>query len=214
LNLKGEKMNTEFDAKFWDDRYSAMTHPWDGDPNVRLSNEAAKLAPGTALDVGCGEGSDAIWLAERGWHVTATDISQAALDRGRDAETTKALARPIEWLQADVLTWVPPAASYDLVSVHFIHFSGADRERVYAGFARAVKPRGTLMVVAHHPSDLQLDIGRWPNPEYYFTAEEIAALLEQGQWEILVCAALPRSVDSHGKSYTVHDTVLVARRLE
>jgi SAM-dependent methyltransferase len=173
-----------------------------------MERVASRLAPGTALDVGCGEGSDAVWLASQGWHVTATDLSQVALDRGKAHEPTGR----VTWLQADILAWTPPVGAFDLVASHFLHFDATDRQAVFRKLADAVKPGGTLLVVAHHPTDLETTAGRWRVPDLFFTASEIAAMLD-ASWELDVDDASPRTVrDPDGNLITVHDTVLVARR--
>ena len=168
-------MDRELDAGFWDERYRSADALWSGEPNAQLIAEVSELAPGLALDVGCGEGADSIWLAQRGWRVTAIDISGVALDRGRAQATAVGdeIARRIEWLRADILTWEPPAGAYDLVSAQFIHFANPQRNAFFRRLAAAVKPRGTLLIVAHHPSDLQTTARRWRMPDYFYTAEDI-----------------------------------------
>jgi SAM-dependent methyltransferase len=203
-------MNPVFDAAFWDAMYRKHHAPWDGEPNPFLPEDLADLAPGTALDVACGEGSDAIWLAKRGWRVTAVDISDVALERGRAAD----LDQQVTWIQADLLDWQPPANAYDLISVHFLHFPPAERPAFFGRLAQAVRPGGTLLVVAHHPSDLETTIGRPPIPDLFFTADDVAASLAPGGWEILVGGTRPRSAtDREGRTVTIHDMVLKARRL-
>jgi SAM-dependent methyltransferase len=194
---------------FWDERYAAHDRPFDPDPNPHLERVASDLPPGTALDVGCGEGSDVVWLAARGWHVTAVDISPVALARGRAHDQSGR----VTWQQADVLAWTPPAASFDLVTSHFLHFGQADRDVLFRAWAAAVKPGGTLLIVAHHPSDLETSANRWPVKEVFFTAEDVAAALAPEAWEIVEQLAGPRQIrDPHGQTITIHDTVLVARR--
>ncbi len=204
-------MNQDFDAAFWDRMYQQRKAAWDSEPNLFLAQDIAGLEPGTALDVGCGEGSDAIWLAKRDWRVTATDISNVALDRGRAADGD----RQVSWLQADILAWQPPADAYDLVSLQFLHIPPAERAALFGRLARAVRPGGTLLVVAHHPSDLETTIGRPPIPDLYFTADDVAASLAPGRWEILLGGTRPRSVtDREGRTISIHDMVLKARRIE
>jgi SAM-dependent methyltransferase len=205
----------KFDADFWDERYRSRDALWSGDPNPQLVNEVSGLAPGTALDVGCGEGADAIWLAERGWRVTAVDISSVALERARAVKLSADVARRIEWLHRDLVAEAPPPASYDLVSAQFMHLPPAPRESLFRGLAASVKPGGSLLVVGHHPSDLQTTARRPPLPELFYTAADVAALLEPESWEIIVEAARERSTaDPAGQTIAIHDTVLMARRRE
>ena len=198
------------DAAFWDERYRCRDAAWDSEPNPFLADDIAGLIPGTALDLGCGEGSDAVWLAKRGWRVTAVDISNVALDRGRAADE----AHQVSWLQADVLTWQPPADAYDLISMHFFHVAPVERTALFGRLAAAVRPGGTLLVVAHHVSDLETTIGRPPLPELFYTADDVAASLVTGRWEILFGGTRPRrATDPEMRAITIHDTVLKARRL-
>lgn len=115
--------------EFWDERYRSHSAVWSGNPNAYLVSEVADLAPGTALDVGADEGADAVWLARRGWTVTAVDISPVALDRAaaRAAEAGVDVAARIQLIPADVTTWVPPLAAYDLVSAQFLHLPTPQR---------------------------------------------------------------------------------------
>lgn len=199
------------DAAFWDQKYRQHHGAWDSEPNPFLAQDIAGLEPGTALDVGCGEGSDAIWLAGHGWQVTAVDISNVALARARAAD----VARQVSWLQADVLDWQPPAAAFDLVTTHFLHIPPAGRPALFGRLALAVRPKGMLLVVAHHVSDLETSIGRPPIPDLYFTADEVAALLTPGRWEVLFGGTRPRSAtDREGRAVTIHDMVLKAQRIE
>jgi SAM-dependent methyltransferase len=208
-------VNGELDASFWDERYRSSDALWSGEPNEQLIAEVSGLTPGVALDAGAGEGADAIWLAERGWRVTAADISAVALERGRAQANVvgQDVARRIEWIRADFLAWQPPLDAYDLVSLHFIHFPSPQREDVFRRLAAAVKRSGTLLIVAHHPSDLQTTAKRWRVPEYFYTAEDVAAILEPERWEVLVTEARPRAVaDPEGRTITVHDSILRALR--
>jgi SAM-dependent methyltransferase len=204
-----------FDEQSWEERYRSNPAVWSGHPNAQLVAEASGLAAGAALDVGSGEGADALWLAARGWQVTAVDFSATALKRG--AEHADALgadvAGRISWVHADLTVWTPAGGPFDLVSSQFMHLPSAPRQALFARLAAAVAPGGTLLIVGHHPSDLQTTMPRPHMPDLFFTAEEIADSLDPGQWDILVADARPRRAsDPEGQQVTIHDAVLRARR--
>ncbi|MBA3424562.1 MAG: class I SAM-dependent methyltransferase [Chloroflexi bacterium] len=205
-----------FGQAFWDERYRSRSQLWSGEPNPHLVSQASEVSSGTALDVGSGEGADAIWLAEQGWQVTAVDVSTVALRRGasRAAEVGADMARRIDWLHEDLLTWEGPKPDfYDLVSVQFMHLPKEPREALFRRLAASVAPGGTLLIVGHHPSDLQTTARRPPMPELFFTASEVAASLDPHAWEIVVDAAPERSTtDPQGHTILIHDAVLRARR--
>jgi SAM-dependent methyltransferase len=182
-DVKGES-----DAAFWDARYQESHRIWSGKPNAALVRETAGLAPGRALDLGCGEGADAIWLARQGWEVTATDISQVALDRAAGQATAAGVADRIDWQRHDLGASFP-AGSFDLVSAQFLHSRGDSmpRERILRAAAAAVAPGGVLLIVGHSGTphwehDHHPEV-RLPDPD-----EVLAALaLPADQWETLVC---------------------------
>lgn len=203
--------------EFWDERYGSADRIWSGNPNQRLVEQASDLTPGTALDVGCGEGGDAIWLAARGWQVTAIDVSQVALDRGASeaARIGPEIASRIRWQQADLMNWAPPSEQFDLVSAHFIHLPSKERAVAYRQMAEAVRPGGALLIVGHHPSDMTLDIGRGNMADMMFTAEQLAAALAPDAWQLDFVGAPGRDIpDPKGgqQSITIHDAVLRATR--
>lgn len=198
---------------FWDDRYASHPQVWSGNPNPHLVERAARLAGGRALDVGSGEGADALWLAGQGWQVTAIDVSPVALRKGaeRAAAAGGDVADRIAWTQADVLTWGPEPGAFDLVSAQFMHLPPEPRAALFGRLAAGVAPGGTLLVVGHHPVDLA--------PEGYrhldhlrFTAEEVAGLLDEQAWEIVLADTPVRTVERPGGPVTMHDARLEARR--
>jgi SAM-dependent methyltransferase len=203
------------DEAFWDERYRSKSKIWSGQPNPDLVTEAEGLAPGSALDVGCGEGADAIWLAGRGFEVTAVDISAVALARGaaQADEAGPGIARRITWVHADLTSPVPALARYDLVSMQFVQLPPGVRETVWARLAAAVAPGGTLLIVGHHPADLQTTAMRPPEPELFFTPGDVAAALDPRAFQIVVSEARERGVtDPDGRAITVQDAVLRAQR--
>jgi len=204
-----------FDEQFWEERYRSHSAVWSGRPNPHLVTEASDLTPGRALDVGSGEGADALWLASRGWQVTAVDFSTTALQRGaaQADRLGSQVAGRVHWLHADLTVWAPPEGRFDLVSAQFMHAPTAQRQPMFARLATAVAPGGTLLVAGHHPSDLQTTIPRPPMPDMYFTAEQVADSLDLDQWEVLVAAARPRlASDPEGREVPIHDAVLRARK--
>jgi Trans-aconitate methyltransferase len=205
-------MDERFTARFWDERYRSATRIWSGNPNPRLVEQTADLEPGSALDAGCGEGADTLWLARRGWQVTAMDISVVALERGA-ARAEPAIADRITWHEVDLTTWVPDHQTYDLVNAQFMQFPSALREPLFARLAASVAPAGTLLVVGHHPSDMQTMMPRPAEPDLFFTAEQVTDSLDPNQWEVLVADARPRPVnDPEGQEIIIHDAVLRARK--
>jgi SAM-dependent methyltransferase len=198
---------------FWDDRYASSPQVWSGHPNPHLVDRVARLQPGRAVDVGSGEGADALWLAGQGWRVTAIDVSPVALDKGaeRAAAAGAEIADRIAWTQADVLTWGPEPGGFDLVSAQFMHLPPEPRTALFSRLAAGVAPGGTLLIVGHHPVDLA--------PEGYrhlhhmrFTADEVAGLLDPEEWEIVLADAPARTVDRPDGPVTMHDARLEARR--
>lgn len=205
-------MDERFTARFWDERYGSAARIWSGNPNSQLVEEVGGLEPGTALDAGCGEGADTHWLARRGWRVTAMDVSAVALQRGA-AHAEEAIADRITWQQVDLLGWEPDDRRYDLVNAHYMHFPRALREPLFARLAGSVAPGGTLLLVGHHPSDMHTTMHRPPEPDLFFTAEEVAGSLDPDRWEVLAADARPRRVeDPEGREITIRDAVLRARR--
>ena len=209
-------MPEQFDQAFWDQRY--RSHPtalWSGQPNDHLVNETIGLVPGSALDVGCGEGADAIWLAERGWSVTAVDLSIVALQRAaaRADQVGAEVAARIEWVHEDLTIWDPGLARFELVSAQYMHLPSIPRRALFERLAAAVAPGGSLLIVAHHPSDLQTTMQRPHLPDWFFTGDDIVASLYTQQWTVITNAAPERTgTDPEGNTLTIHDTVLRARR--
>ncbi|MCW2898536.1 MAG: Methyltransferase type 11 [Streptosporangiaceae bacterium] len=202
-----------FSAAFWDQRYSSTDQVWSGTPNPALVDEVSSLAPGTAVDVGCGEGADAIWLAGQGWQVTGVDFSTRALDQAAE-HTPLHLARRLAWQHADIRDWqLGDEDGYDLVTASFNHFPLPVRRAVFAALAARVAPQGHLVIVGHHPSDLDTAMPRPSQPGLFYTADDLADDLPDGDWKVLTRAARPRAATTpDGASVTIHDTVFTAQR--
>jgi len=157
----------------WDERHAARQPIESFEPDPTLVDEIGSLRPGRALDLGAGDGRNAIWLAIQGWQVTAVDFSQVALDRGRALATASGVR--VEWQLADLLEWAPGASRFDLVTLFFIHLPSDERRDVYARAAAAVAPGGTLLIVGHDRTNLVDGVGGPQDPTVLFTPGEIAA---------------------------------------
>lgn len=201
-------------AGLWDERYRSKPKIWSGQPNPQLTAEVSELAPGTALDLGCGEGADAIWLAGCGWTVTGLDVSTVALDRAAAHAREAGVTEHIEWVQQDLAGWVPER-QYDLVSAQFLHSTLQPWEPVLRLAAAAVRVDGTLLIVGHHPDGLP-PWGTHHEPENYFTADDLVRELgiEAPEWRLDVAETRQRSVTGpDGGAAILADAVLRATRL-
>jgi protein-L-isoaspartate O-methyltransferase len=200
----------------WDHRYGG-DQMWSGNPNGTLVNEVDGLVPGRALDVGAGEGGDAIWLAEKGWTVTASDISQRALDRvGTEAEHR---GLRIECHHADANALGPfETGAFDLVSAQYAAIPRTPDQRGVRNLLDAVAPGGTLLVVSHdlEPMRAPIDIhehSRAFDPDAYVRLDDFAAaLVDAPDWTIQVHEKRPRPPGAASASHHVEDVVLRARR--
>jgi SAM-dependent methyltransferase len=207
-------MSDPFSEAAWDERYRSRDALWSGKPNPYLVSECDGLTPGLALDVGAGEGADAIWLATRGWRVVASDISAVALGRAvaHAAERGEDIASRIEWRHEDIASVEPAATTFDLVTAQYLHLPAAARAVAFGALAAAVAPGGTLLIVGHHPSDLQTSVPRPPLPELFYTGDDIEAVIGGG-WHVVTNAAPGRTAtDPDGNAVTIHDTVFRAVR--
>jgi thioredoxin reductase len=195
-------------AEHWDHRYADVgDRMWSGRPNSALVAEVADLEPGTALDVGCGEGADAIWLAEQGWRVTAVDISSVAVERGRQGAEQAGVQ--VEWVALDILREPLPAAGYDLVSAQYPAFRHDADDTAIRALVDAVAPGGTLLVV-HHAFDGEHRPHGF-DPGDYVQPDDVARCLGEG-WTIEVHERRSRVRPPGSPGPDVPDAVLRARR--
>lgn len=200
-------------AEVWDAMYSSRPKVWSGQPNAQLIAEASGLAPGSALDLGCGEGADAIWLAQHGWSVTGVDVSAVALERAA-AHAADAGCR-IEWIRQDLVDWIPDQ-EYDLVSAQFLHSDVMAWQDALRPAVSAVRPGGTLLIVGHHPNGLPPG-GRHHSPDKFFTAEQAAYELGIGSpgWKVETMDSRERHAKGpDGQQIRVADAVLRATKLD
>lgn len=215
-------MEHTFDNEYWDqiwqgDRASAMGS---SQPNPHLVREVGDLAPGTALEAGCGAGAEAIWLAARGWQVTGADIAAAALDRAAERADDAGVAERVTWVQADLSAW-DPDKRFDLVTTHYAHPAIPQLE-FYDRVASWVAPGGTLLIVGHLHRDAVGGDGHehghdgggdGPPASASATAATIAARLAPAQWAIVTAEESHRTMSGpDGHETTIHDVVVRATR--
>ena len=188
-----------FDRDFWERRWAQALreHPdqvVSRPPNAHLVGEVGDLAPGIALDAGCGHGAEAIWLAASGWRVTAVDFSRTALDVARStAEGVGAdIAARIEWIEGDLGSWEPPHRRFDLVSCLFVHVAGSVREMV-TRLGTAVAPGGTIVLVGHLPVDPATGEPSPAAGQSQVTVAEAIAALDAQEWHIVVAEERARA---------------------
>jgi SAM-dependent methyltransferase len=204
-----------YDRDYWEDRYGQPGRAWSGRPNAALVAEATGLTPGRALDVGSGEGGDALWLAARGWQVTGVDISQNALDKAATLAREQEDVDParVTWQQADLTGWSPTRASFDLVTAHFMHLPLADRERLFPALADGVAPGGTLLIVGHDADALPRGAEKHGDPGMLFTVDEVVGRLSADAWRVEVAEVRPRDMTGpDGDVWHVADVVVRATR--
>jgi SAM-dependent methyltransferase len=193
----------------WDARYNQSDQIWSGDPNGALVTEVADVPPGRALDVGCGEGADAIWLARQGWAVTALDVSEVALGRARKAAAD--LGVTVTWLHSGLEAADVAAGSFDLVSAQYpalLKTDNRDAERALLG---AVAPGGTLLVVHHAEFNSEEAKARGFDPADYLSPADIAAALSD-DWTIQTQEVRDRTIAGGSGAHHSRDEVLRAQR--
>ena len=208
-------MTETFDRDSWERRWSRALREHahavaQRPPNAHLLAEAADLRPGLALDAGAGHGAEALWLAARGWRVTAVDFSTTALDHARStADSVGAdVAERIEWIEADLATWTPPPDHYDLVTCLYVHVAGSVSEMVRR-LAAAVAPGGTLLLVGHRPVDLTTGAPTPAAGQVQVAVDTAVAALDPSRWEILVAEERPRQAARTGVDAVVRATARV-----
>lgn len=197
-------------AAEWDARYAESDRVWSGNPNGALLTEVAGLPPGRALDVGCGEGADAVWLARHGWDVTGLDVSQVAL--GRAALHAEQAGVHVRWIHAGLLDADLSPGTFDLVSAQYpvlLRTPSNEAERILLA---AVAPGGTLLVVHHADMDPEHARERGFDPDDYVQPAQVAALLD-GDWQVEVDERRPRTVETGAGAGHSVDEVLRARRI-
>jgi len=206
-------MSTPDAKSTWEERYSERDRIWSGRVNFRLAEVASTRKPGSALDLGCGEGADARWLAERGWHVVAVDISETALQRAAEDARARGLDDRIDFQQHD-LSDSFPVGTFDLVSAQYLHsMAHLDRPRIFEQAAKAVASDGLLLIVDHAgPPPWAPKLG---HDHEFPTVEEVvdSLKLDAAEWERLRTEVAEREASGpDGQVGPLTDNVIVLRR--
>jgi SAM-dependent methyltransferase len=200
------------DAAAWDDRYRGAEFVWTTSPNRFLAPEVEGLDPGRALDLACGEGRNAVWLATQGWEVTGVDFSLVGLEKAaRLAESNHV---SVDWVRADVTEWRPPHR-YDLVLVFYLQLPRPQRTAAFGVAARSLAPGGTLLVVGHDLVNLTDGVGGPQNPDVLYTPDDLRRdLAASGVEDLAVDRAgrVDRPVGAGSDAPTAIDCLLRAHR--
>jgi len=159
------------DREAWNQRYADAELVWSAEANRFLVEAVTALPPGRALDLGAGEGRNAIWLAERGWHVTAVDFSDIGLQKAR--RLAEARGVEVDWIEANLRSYQPERAAFDLVVLVYIHLPGDERRAVVRRAADAVAAGGTLLVIGHDRTNLQEGYGGPQDPTILFSPDDV-----------------------------------------
>ena len=164
------------DQAAWNERYAGPSLVWGAGPNCFVAEQLAALEPGRALDLGTGDGRNAIWLAERGWQVTGVDFSAVGLARAAELARQRGVAA--DWVQADLLSYQPAPAAYDLVLIAYIQLPADDLAHLVRAAATALAPGGTLLAVGHDRDNLDRGFGGPQYPHVLWTPASVAAALD------------------------------------
>jgi SAM-dependent methyltransferase len=186
------------DARAWDERYAASELVWSATPNQFVAAELADLTPGRALDLAAGEGRNSLWLADRGWQVTAVDFSLAGLDKGRTLQERHEHGRDlhIDWVHADVLTYEAGPVPFDLAVVAYLQLVADERRAAVRRAFGALRTGGTFFLVAHDSTNLTEGTGGPQDPDVLCTAEDVLADLDGERFEVERADRVARTVSA------------------
>ena len=196
------------DREDWNRKYDIDAYVWHVEPNQFLGPEVSGLAPGRALDVACGEGRNAVWLAQQGWDVTGVDFSDVGIAKARRLAEDAGVH--VHWEVADATEHDFGSQAYDLVIVFYLQLPRAQEGAALARAAQAVAPGGTFLLVAHDRANLTDGHGGPKDPEVLTTVEEVVEAL--AGFEVVRAEVVERRVDVDGTTKVALDTMVRARR--
>ena len=196
------------DSGAWDERYATSELVWSAVPNQFVAAELADLEPGRALDVACGEGRNAVWLAERGWRVTGVDFSDVAIEKAAAFATARGV--DVDWVVDDVVAYAPEPGAFDLVAVLYLQLPHDELAAALRHAARALAPGGTIIVLGHDSTKLADGSGGPLDPAVLFTPEDVVG--ELGDLVVERAARVRRTVPLDGGEAVAVDALVRARR--
>ncbi len=199
------------DRQGWDHRYEGDELIFTADPSRFLGPEIAGLTPGRALDLGCGEGRNTLWLAEHGWTVTGVDFSAVGVAKASRLAQGRGLGA--DWVVADLRSFVLPASTFDLVVQFFVHFPSPERRALLRRAAEALRPEGVMLVVGYDVSHLCEGVGGGPRePNLLFTTKDVVADLAALRIERAERLRLPVGIADDGTQVYAVNVIVRARR--
>ena len=203
-------MDPAMDSASWDRRYGGRELIWTANPNRFLVAETRNLAPGRAIDLGCGEGRNAIWLAERGWQMVGVDFSEVGLQKARELADARGVS--VEWVAADLLEYRPEPRAFDLVLVFYLQLPADERQPILRAAVDAVAPGGTFLLVAHDSTNLQHGYGGPQTPAVLYTAHDVVDDLDGAGLQIERAERVERPVQAPDGERVALDALVRARR--
>jgi SAM-dependent methyltransferase len=205
-------MPSGLDSEGWDRRYAGRELVWTAEPNRFLVAETEALAPGRAIDLACGEGRNAVWLAQRGWQAVGVDFSQVGLQKARELAAARDVS--VEWVAADLLRYRPDPRAFDLVLIFYLQLPAAERQPILQAAAEAVAPGGMFLLVGHDSSNLQHGYGGPQNPAVLYTAPDVVADIDGGGLQIVRADCVRRPVQTSDGERVARDALVRARRAD
>jgi SAM-dependent methyltransferase len=198
------------DSSAWDQRYKGRDLVWTSEANRFLVAEAESLAPARALDLACGEGRNAVWLAERGWRVTGVDFSEVGIEKARQLQDARRVHA--NWVVADLLRYRPEPRAFELVIVLYLQVPGVQRTPILRAAAQAVAPAGIFLLVAHDSSNIERGHGGPQDPAVLYAPEDVADDLDGSGLQIERAETVERPVETPDGRRIALDALVRAAR--
>jgi SAM-dependent methyltransferase len=203
-------MASAMDSASWDRRYEGRELVWTAEPNRFLVAETERLAPGRAIDLACGEGRNAVWLAEHGWQAVGADFSEVGLQKARELANGRRVN--VEWVAADLLDYRPDPRAFDLVLAFYLQLPAAERRPILQTAADAVAPGGTFLLVAHDSTNLEHGYGGPQDPAVLYSADDVVDDLAGAGLSVERAERVERPVETPDGERTALDALMRAHR--